>query len=209
MEKVGEIIKRLEKVYPGATTALKYSNPFELLVATILSAQCTDVRVNDVAKVLFEKYRTVEDYANADIKEFEKIIYSTGFYKNKAKNIISAAKMVRDKFKGKIPDNMEELLLLPGVARKTANVVLGQAFGKSQGIVVDTHVKRVCYRLGLTNNKDPEKIEKDLMNIVPKEKWIKISYLIINLGRNVCAAKNPQHNKCVLDDMCIKKGEKI
>jgi endonuclease-3 len=203
--KIDDVIKRLEKKYTNTKTALKYSNPLELLVATILSAQCTDATVNKVTETLFKKYKTVDDYAMADVQEFEKQIYSTGFYKNKTKSIIGSAKMIRKKFKNKVPDNMEDLLELPGVARKTANVVLGEAFGKSEGIVVDTHVKRVAFRLGLTKNKNPEKIEQDLIKIIPKDKWIGFPFLIIKLGREVCTAKNPQHNKCVLNDICPKK----
>ncbi|MEN3013526.1 MAG: endonuclease III [Endomicrobiia bacterium] len=201
---IKKIIEILQKEYPDAKTALKFSNPLEILVATILSAQCTDERVNKVTAELFKKYKTVDDYANANIKKFEQEIKSTGFYKMKAKNIINAAKMIKEKFNGKVPDNMEDLLKLPGVARKTANVVLGNAYGKVEGIVVDTHVRRLSYRIGLTKNTDPNKIEQDLMKIVPKDKWFIFSYLLIDHGRKICTARKPLCDKCVIEKLCEK-----
>lgn len=204
MKNIKKIIQLLQKEYPNAKIALKFSNPLEILVATILSAQCTDERVNKVTAELFKKYKTVDDYANADIKKFEQEIKSTGFYKMKAKNIINAAKMIKEKFSGKVPDNMEDLLKLPGVARKTANVVLGNAYGKVEGIVVDTHVRRLSYRIGLTKNTDPNKIEQDLMKIVPKDKWFIFPYLLIDHGRKVCTARKPLCDKCVIEKYCEK-----
>lgn len=201
---IKKIIQLLQKEYPNAKIALKFSNPLEILVATILSAQCTDERVNKVTAELFKKYKTVDDYANADIKKFEQEIKSTGFYKMKAKNIINAAKMIKEKFGGKVPDNMEDLLKLPGVARKTANVVLSNAYGKVEGIVVDTHVRRLSYRIGLTKNTDPNKIEQDLMKIVPKDKWFIFPYLLIDHGRKVCTARKPLCDKCIIEKYCSK-----
>jgi endonuclease-3 len=203
MEKrLTEIIKLLEKEYPKAAIALYQSNPLELLVATILSAQCTDKRVNIVTRELFKKYQTISDYAKADLKIFEEHIRSTGFYHNKAKNIITAAQMIIDEYSGKVPDTMEELIRLPGVARKTANVVLYNAFGKTEGIAVDTHVRRLSQRLGLTKNNDPEKIELDLMGQIDKKIWGLITYLLIEHGRAVCNAKKPVCPKCVLNTRC-------
>lgn len=174
----------------------------EILVATILSAQCTDERVNQVTATLFKKYRTVAQYAHADRQEFEQDIHSCGFYRNKAANIIGAAKMIEERFKGKVPDTMDEILELPGVARKTANVVLGNAYGVVEGIAVDTHVIRVARRLGLTRNEDPGKIERDLMAIVPRADWFVFPLLIQKLGREVCKAAKPGHPTCVLRDIC-------
>ncbi len=196
------IFKRLEKLYPGSGTILNYSNDWELLVAVILSAQCTDKRVNIVTKDLFSKYKTLDDYVKADLAEFEQDIRSTGFYHNKAKNVLAAAKMVKNDFGGKLPKTIEQMILIPGVARKTANVVLGNAFGIVQGIAVDTHVGRVSQRLGLTKNSDPIKIERDLMEIYPKDQWLKLTYLLINHGRAICEAKKPKCDQCVLSDIC-------
>jgi len=203
-KKVNQIIKILKKEYPKAKIALEFSNPLEILVATILSAQCTDERVNKVTKSLFKKYKTVQDYANADLKKFEQEIKSTGFYRNKAKNIISSAKMIIEKFNGKVPDKMEDLLTLPGVARKTANIVLGNAYGIVEGIAVDTHVRRLSQRLGFTKNDDPVKIEQDLMKIIPKSNWFIISYLLIEHGRKICDARKPNCSECVISDLCPK-----
>ncbi len=203
-KKVKKIIEILQKEYPNAKIALNFSNSLEILVATILSAQCTDERVNKVTKELFKKYKTVDDYANADIKKFEQEIKPTGFYKTKAKNIINAAKMIKEKFAGKVPDTMEDLLKLPGVARKTANVVLGNAYGKVEGIVVDTHVRRLSYRIGLTKNTEPNKIEQDLMKIVPKDKWFIFPYLLIDHGRKICTARKPMCDKCAIEKLCEK-----
>ena len=197
-----EVIRRLEKEYPGARIALNFSNPLELLVATALSAQCTDERVNEVTASLFAKYRTAGDYANADLEQFEQEIKSTGFYHNKARNIIGAAELIVANFNGQIPKTMAELVTLTGVARKTANIVLYNAYGVIEGIAVDTHVRRLSQRLGLSQNRDPEKIESDLMMQVPKAKWGSFSYLLIDHGRAVCIAKKPKCNICVLNDIC-------
>lgn len=200
------IINRLKKEYPAAKIALKYSSPFELLIATILSAQCTDERVNIVTEKLFKKYKTLKDFAIANPSELEKDIYSTGFYKNKARNIINCAKIIIEKFNGRVPDTMDELISLPGVARKTANIVLYNAFGKTEGIAVDTHVIRLSRRLGLTKNENPEKIEVDLMKTVPKSDWGNISYLLQFHGRNICQAKKPKCDICVFTMHCPKNG---
>ncbi len=208
MKDIKKIIDILQREYPQAKIALNFSNPLEILVATILSAQCTDERVNKVTAELFKKYKTVDDYANADIKKFEQEIRSTGFYKMKAKNIINAAKIIKEKFNGKVPDTMQDLISLPGVARKTANVVLGNAYGKVEGIVVDTHVRRLSNRIGLTKNTDPNKIEQDLMKIVPKDKWFIFPYLLIDHGRKICSARKPLCDKCVINKYCKKVGVK-
>jgi endonuclease-3 len=197
-----KIIELLEKEYPDAKTALHYSNPLEMLVATILSAQCTDKRVNMVTKSLFKKYKTTEDYANADLEELEEEIRSTGFYRNKAKNIKNAGKMLVEKFNSQVPRTIEELTELPGVARKTANIVLSNAYGIIVGVAVDTHVRRLAQRLGLTENTDPNKIEADLMQIVPKAQWERITDLLIFHGRNVCTAKKPKCGACILNKIC-------
>lgn len=196
------IISRLIKEYPSPKTALHYKSPHQLLISTILSAQCTDERVNKVTEKLFEKYKSVGDYANAELSELEKDIRQTGFFRNKAKNIKKGCKMLIEKFDGQVPNTMKEILLLPGVARKTANVVLTSAYGVIEGIVVDTHVKRLSQRLGLTNSNGPKKIEKDLMNIVPKNKWAQFSFLLISHGRKICQARKPICAKCILNDLC-------
>lgn len=200
--RVLRIIYLLEKEFPDARIALNYTNPLELLVATILSAQCTDERVDIVTKALFKKYTKPEDYAKADIAQFEQEIKSTGFFRNKAKNIKGAAEILVQKFGSEVPKTMEELLELPGVARKTANIVLQNAYGVVEGIAVDTHVRRVSARLGLTTNEDQDKIEEDLMQIVPKEKWMRITDLLIFLGRRVCTARKPRCEVCALNKMC-------
>ena len=200
--KVLKIIKLLEREHPDAKIALHYSNPLELLIATILSAQCTDERVNIVTKTLFKKYRTAENYANADMKELEEDIRSTGFYRNKARNIKKCCQMLVEKFHSQVPHTMEEILELSGVARKTANIVLSNAFGAIEGIAVDTHVRRLAKRLGLTENEDPNKIEEDLMKIVPKDYWMKITDLLIFHGRRICTAKKPKCAACVLNKIC-------
>ncbi len=197
-----KIIKLLEKEYPKVKTALHYSSPLEILVATILSAQCTDKRVNIVTKSLFKKYNTPEDYANADLAELEQEIRSTGFYRNKAKNIKNAGKMLVEKFDSQVPRTMEEILELPGVARKTANIVLSNAYGVIVGIAVDTHVRRLSKRLGLTENTNPDKIEADLMQIVPESHWKSITNLLISHGRNVCQARKPKCSICTLNKIC-------
>ena len=197
-----KIIELLEREHADAKIALNYTNPLELLVATILSAQCTDERVNMVTKVLFKKYTKAEDYANADLKELERDIKSTGFYRNKAKNLKKCCQLLVEKYNSQVPKTMEELLELPGVARKTANIVLSNAYGVIAGVAVDTHVRRLAQRLGLTENSDQDKIEKDLMNIVPKEQWARITDLLIFHGRRVCTAKKPNCAGCVLNKFC-------
>lgn len=199
---VGEIIKRLKKEYPEPRTALIFSNPFELLVATILSAQTTDAHVNKVTVDLFKKYRSVKDYASIPIETFQKDISSMNFYKTKAKNIHDSARMIIEKFNSKVPKTMDELTSLPGVARKTANILLSNAYGINEGIAVDTHVKRLAFRLGLTKNEDPVKIERDLMAITPKREWGTLSHLLIFHGKKICQAKKPNHKECVLYDIC-------
>ncbi|MDR2436581.1 MAG: endonuclease III [Endomicrobium sp.] len=197
-----KIIKILRETYGNINCPLKFSNPFELLTAVILSAQCTDERVNKVTKNLFKKYRSLNDYAKADISEFEAFIKSAGFFRNKAKNIIKSAQVILSLYDGKVPEAMEDLIKLPGVARKTANVVLGHAFGKAEGIAVDTHVIRISNLLKLTKHKDPVKIEKDLMLVVPKEDWTNFSLLIQTLGRRICKSRTPNHMECPLNKSC-------
>jgi endonuclease-3 len=197
-----KVIELLEKEHADAKIALHYSNQLELLVATMLSAQSTDETINKVTKTLFKKYTKPEDYANADLKELEQDIRSTGFYHNKAKNLQNAAKMLVEKYNSKVPKTMEELVKLPGVARKTANIVLTNAFGVIAGVAVDTHVRRLAQRLGLSENKDPNKIEQDLMSIVPKDKWMRLTDLLIFHGRRVCIAKKPNCARCVLNKIC-------
>ena len=197
-----KIIELLEKQFPNAKTALNYTNPLEILVATMLSAQTTDVQVNAVTQILFKKYRTPQDYANADIKELEQDIRSTGFYHNKARNLQNCCRLLVEKFHSQVPKTMEELIELPGVARKTANIVLYNAYGTIAGIAVDTHVRRLSERLGLTQQKDQDKIEQDLMQLTPKDKWMKLTDLLIFHGRQVCSAKKPQCQSCVLNKIC-------
>ncbi len=200
--RVLKIISLLEKELPDAKIALNYTNPFELLVATILSAQCTDERVNLVTRTLFKKYKTAEDYANAETKRLEQNVKSTGFYRNKAKNIKKTSQILVEKYHSQVPRTMDEILELPGVARKTANVVLQNAYGIIEGIAVDTHVRRVSTRLGLTKNRDPNKIETDLTEIVPHDKWMRITDLLISLGRKTCTAKKPKCELCTLNKIC-------
>ena len=192
----------LREEYPAAKPALNYGNPLELLVATVLSAQCTDAQVNRVTEDLFKKYRTVEDYANADLRELEEDIYSTGFYKNKAKNIKASARLILERHNGGVPDTMGELVTLPGVGRKTANIVLSRGFGVIEGIAVDTHVKRLSGRLGFTNNSDPVKIEQDLMTLTPKNEFDSFSMTLILHGRKVCTARKPKCPDCVINNLC-------
>jgi endonuclease-3 len=201
-KRTAEIIKRLKKAYPNAHCALNHSNAFELMIATILSAQCTDDRVNIVTADLFRKYGSPGDYLNVTQQELEKDIHSTGFFRNKSKNIQAACKRLVEVYNSEIPNTMEEILTLGGVARKTANVVLGNAFGIASGVVVDTHVGRLSQRLGLTTNETPEKIEKDLMELVPKKHWITFPHWMIFHGRQVCIARKPKCEICVLGDIC-------
>ena len=201
-KRIGEIIRRLKKAYPDAKCSLNYSNAFELLVATILSAQCTDERVNIVTSKLFQKYKSPADYLAVSDEELQEDIRTTGFFRNKTKSIKGTSKMLLENFGGKVPQTMEELLTLHGVARKTANVVLGNAFHTASGVVVDTHVSRVSQRLGLTKERVPEKIEQDLMKLVPKKDWILFSHMLILHGRYVCKALKPDCPNCVLNDLC-------
>ena len=201
-QRATKIIELLEKQYPNAKTALNYSNPIEILVATMLSAQTTDERVNIVTQNLFKKYRAPQDYANADIKELEQDIRSTGFYHNKARNLKKCCQLIVEKYHSQVPKTMNELLELSGVARKTANIVLYNSYGIIDGIAVDTHVRRVSQRLGLTEYDDPAKIEQDLMQITPKDKWMKLTDLLIFHGRQVCIARKPKCEMCVLNKFC-------
>lgn len=206
-ERIGEIIVILHKTYPRSHTALKFETPLQILVATILSAQCTDERVNQITPSLFQEYRTPVDFATADPAKLEEEIRPTGFFRNKAKSIISASKKIVEDFGGMMPDNMEDLITLPGVARKTANIVLSSAFKKAEGIAVDTHVKRLSQRLGLSKEKDPDKIERDLMAIVPREDWIEFNYLFVNHGRKTCQSRKPLCPDCGLKHLCPSAEE--
>jgi len=205
-EVMAEIIRKLKKEYPVLKSALNFSSPFELLAATILSAQTTDVHVNKVTETLFKKYKNVNDFANTDPATLEKDVSSVNFYRNKARNIQNAARIIIEKFNGEVPRTMEDLISLPGVARKTANIVLYNVFGIIEGIAVDTHVIRLAGRLGLTKNEDPVKIEKDLMEVVPKKEWGNITHLLIFHGRKICQAKKPIHKDCVLFDICPSRN---
>lgn len=197
-----DIIRRLKRAYPGAKCSLTHSNPFELLVATILSAQSTDDRVNIVTADLFRKYKKPEDYLKVSPRELEKDIHSTGFFRNKTKSIQGTAKLLTEEYGGEVPRSMDELLELPGVARKTANVVLGNAFGIKAGVVVDTHVTRLSHRLGLTQQKTAEKIEQDLIPIVPRKDWVIFPHLMIYHGRKICKARNPLCAECTIEKLC-------
>ena len=201
-QRAAKVIELLEQQYPNAKTALNWTTPLELLVATMLSAQTTDVRVNIVTQTLFKKYRTPEDYANADIKALEQDIHSTGFYHNKARNLKKCCQLLVEKFHSQVPKTMEELLELSGVARKTANIALYNAYGVTAGIAVDTHVHRLSQRLGLTEQDKPERIEQDLMQITPKDKWMKLTDLLIFHGRQICIAQKPKCADCVLNAYC-------
>jgi len=200
--RVLRIIELLEKEHPDAKIALKFSNPLELLVATILSAQCTDNRVNMVTQSLFKKYKKAEDYANVEVELLEEDIRSTCFFRNKAKNIKKCCRLLVEKYDSKVPNTMESMLELPGVARKTANIVLSNAYGVVEGIAVDTHVRRLAQRLGLSEYEKPDKIERDLMNIVPRDLWKKIADLLIFHGRRVCVARKPKCSICAINDLC-------
>ncbi len=197
-----EIVKILKERYPDAKCSLDFQTPFEMLVAVMLSAQCTDERVNKTTPEIFAKYSTPTDFANIDIEELEKLIHPCGFYKNKAKNIKACAKMIMEKYNGEVPKTMEELIELPGVGRKSANVVMLEAFGDAKGIAVDTHCKRIANKLGLSNEKEPEKIEKDLLKIFDKEDYKDINHLLIWHGRNTCDARKPKCEECVLKEIC-------
>ncbi|MBI3765476.1 MAG: endonuclease III [Ignavibacteriales bacterium] len=201
-KRAATVLSRLKRAYPKPSTALHHSSPLQLLVATILSAQCTDERVNMVTKELFKTYRTVDEYASTDPGVLEHAIHSTGFYRAKARNIINCCKVLLEKHKGNVPGTMGELIQLPGVGRKTANVVLGNVFGRAEGIVVDTHVKRLAERLRLSTKTDPEKIEQDLIQTIPRKDWIATGNLLIWHGRRVCHARKPKCPECSLNDIC-------
>jgi endonuclease-3 len=200
--RVREIIRLLRRHYPQARTALDYRTPFEILVATILAAQCTDERVNKVTPGLFRKYPSPADFARADRAELEQDIRSTGFFRNKAKAIVGASRMIVDEFGGTVPDSMEKLVTLPGVARKTANIVLSAGFGKAEGIAVDTHARRLSQRLGLSKETDPVKIERDLMAIIPRKHWLDFNYMLVDHGRAICQARKPKCPECFLRKFC-------
>jgi endonuclease-3 len=206
-QRVAEILRRLDKMYPGATCALHHESPWQLLVATILSAQCTDKRVNEVTPGLFAKYPTPADFAAVRPEVLAQDIRSTGFFNNKAKSIVGAAQRVIAAFGGQVPKTMEEMLTIPGAARKTANVVLGTAYGIPSGVVVDTHVQRLSARLDLTRNTDPVKIEQDLVKIIPQDKWILFSHQLILHGRALCQARSPQCTECGLNSLCYAKDK--
>ena len=197
-KKIKIILAELKRLFPKAHIALRYSNHWELMVAVQLSAQCTDKKVNEVTIGLFKKYPRLNDYVKADGHEFEKDIYQTGFFRNKTKNILAAATIIKEQYKGKLPRTMEEMLALPGVARKTANVVLGNAYGIVEGIAVDTHVRRLSRLLGLTKHMDPNKIERDLMEIIPQNEWFDFTYRLIDYGRKYCTARKHNHDACPL-----------
>lgn len=206
-ERIAEIIRLLNKAYFRSYTTLEFKNPFQILVATILSAQCTDEKVNQITPSLFKKYKTAADFACADQKVLEEEIRPTGFFRNKSKNIINASKRIVEDFAGEVPDNMEDLISLSGVARKTANIVLSSGFKKAEGIAVDTHVKRISGRLGLSREKDPDKIEQDLLTIVPKESWLDFNYMLVNHGRKICQARKPLCPECLLKHLCPSAKE--
>jgi len=203
------IFGELDRIFPTATCALNHENAWQLLVATILSAQCTDERVNKVTPGLFKKYPTMADFANVSQDELANDIRSTGFFNNKARSVIGAARKILSDYKGDVPQNMEDLLTVPGAARKTANVVLGTAYGIASGVVVDTHVQRITRRLDLTKNEDPVKIEQDLMKIVPRERWISFSHQIIHFGRQICIARKPRCASCPLDSLCYAPDKSL
>jgi endonuclease-3 len=206
-ERVAEILKRLDEAYPNAECALTHSSPWELLVATILSAQCTDVRVNMVTPELFRRFPTPAAMSKATQPQIEELIRTTGFYRNKAKSILGAAKKVTEEFGGQVPQTLDELITIPGAARKTANVVLGVSFGKAEGVVVDTHVFRISRRLELAKGDTAEKVEQELMRVLPRERWISFSHQIIQLGRRVCKARKPNCDKCNLETLCRSKDK--
>jgi endonuclease III len=208
-QRVSAILQKLDEAYPNVTCALEHHTPFQLLISTILSAQCTDERVNQVTKTLFVKYRTPKDFAYANPAELEQDIRPTGFFRNKTKSIIGAGKKIVEEFAGEVPRTMDELLTLPGVARKTANVVLGTAFGIAVGVVVDTHVTRLSNRLDLSRNTDPKKIELDLMQVIPRDKWILFSHQLIWHGRKICQARKPKCAECNFEALCYAKDKTV
>lgn len=201
-KRIIEIIRILRKAYPESRTVLYYKTPFQIMIATILAAQCTDSRVNKITPNLFKKYKTIKDFAEAKESVLQQEIRSTGFYRNKARNIIANARKIMKDFNGRVPDTMDELISLPGVARKTANIVLSSGFKKAEGIAVDTHVKRLSGRLGLSTHENPDKIERDLMGIVPKKDWLDFNYMFVNHGRNICKARQPLCPDCVINRLC-------
>lgn len=205
-DRVHPVLKGLRKLYPDAHCELDFKSPLQLLIATILSAQCTDKRVNMVTPALFKRYRNAKDFAQAPLPELEAMIRSTGFYRSKAMSIKETCKAIAERFGGEVPERMEDLLTLRGVARKTANVILGTAYGKAEGVVVDTHVKRLSYRLGLTEETDPPKIEQDMMKLVPRKDWIFFGHSMIWHGRRVCFAADPDCQGCLLNKVCPKRG---
>jgi len=207
-ERAVEILNRLEKRYPEPKPALIYSNPWELLVATALSAQCTDERVNMVTPVFFERWPSIQEAADADVTDIEEVVRSTGFFRNKAKNVKAAATRIMEVYGGEVPKTMAELITLGGVARKTASIVLSNAFGVNEGIAVDTHVKRLAFRMGLTTKTEPTQVEKDLMPLYPKDQWGHINHYLVFYGREVCPARKPKCDECELIDICPKKGVK-
>jgi endonuclease-3 len=208
-KRVAAILAKLEEAHPGATCELKHENPFQLLVSTILSAQCTDVRVNQVAEMLYKKYPNPKAFAYATPSELEQDIRPTGFFRNKTKSVMGASRAIIEKFGGQVPRTMEEILTLPGVARKTGNVVLGTAYGIASGVVVDTHVLRLSNRLDLSRNEDPKKVEQDLMKIIPQEKWIQFSHQLIWHGRRVCQARKPKCVECNMESLCYAKDKTV
>ena len=208
-KRVAAILAKLDEAYPDATCELKHQNAFQLLISTILSAQCTDVRVNQVTETLYKKYPDAEAFAHANPRELEQEIRPTGFFRNKTKSVMGASKGILENFGGQVPRTMDEILTLPGVARKTANVVLGTAYGIASGVVVDTHVIRLSRRLDLTKHEDPKKIEPDLMRVIPREKWIKFSHQLIWHGRRVCIARKPRCLDCNLESICYSKDKII
>ena len=201
-ERVGKIVRLLRRHYPQARTALEFRSPFQILVATILAAQCTDARVNTITPGLFRKYPTAGDLARADREELEREIRPAGFFRNKAKSLLGASRRIADEYGGVVPDTMGELLTLPGVARKTANIVLSAGFGKAEGIAVDTHARRLSGRLGLTRHDDPVKIERDLLALVPRKDWLDFNFLLVEHGRALCPARKPRCAECFLSDLC-------
>ncbi len=206
-KRIGKIIRILRQEYPASRTALAFETPLQILVATILAAQCTDERVNKITPTLFKKYPTVADLAKADREELENIIRPTGFFRNKAKSIVAAAKKIVEDFGGRVPDRMEDLITVPGVARKTANIVLSSGYGKAEGIAVDTHVRKLSGRLGLSAESDPDKIERDLLAIVPKRDWLDFNYMLVNHGRKVCQARKARCPECALRALCPSAEE--